>query len=57
MLEDMGKHEESLTKYNTIISEFPESPFLDEARMKTGKDKEGVENAVTSGSPAEVPTK
>jgi predicted negative regulator of RcsB-dependent stress response len=48
VLEAMGRKEESLNKYRAILSDFPESPFVDEARIKVGveeKEEAGAEEA------------
>jgi tetratricopeptide (TPR) repeat protein len=52
VLEGLGKHEEAVTKYNSILAEFPESPFIEEARIRTGKveEEEAAGSTGTEGS-------
>lgn len=49
ILDGMGKKEEALKKYETILEQFPGSPFTEEAKLKTGRDK-GVEKEETGKS-------
>lgn len=49
ILDGMGKKEEAFKKYETILEQFPGSPFAEEARFRTGKDK-GVEKGETEKS-------
>lgn len=49
ILDGMGKKEEALMKYETILEKFPNSPFKEEARFRTGKDRE-VEEGNTEES-------
>jgi tetratricopeptide (TPR) repeat protein len=43
LLEAQGKEGEAMEKYRTILSQFPESPFAVEARMKVGDDESEAE--------------
>jgi tetratricopeptide (TPR) repeat protein len=51
ILDGMGKEDEALKKYETILEKFPNSTFIDEAKFRTGKDKEEEKgNTEESGS-------
>jgi tetratricopeptide (TPR) repeat protein len=49
ILDGMGKKEEAMMKYETILEKFPNSPFKEEARFRTGKDR-GEEKGETEES-------
>ena len=49
ILESIGKDDEAMKKYETILKQFPESPFADEARLKTGTEEEEKETGKSSG--------
>ena len=41
LLEKAGKTAEAKTKYEELVKKFPDSPFVEEAKAKLGKGKEG----------------
>ena len=41
LLEKAGKTAEAKTKYEELVKKFPDSPFVEEAKTKLGKGKEG----------------
>jgi predicted negative regulator of RcsB-dependent stress response len=55
VLDGMGKQDEALKKYQKLLTEFPESPFAEEARMKVGE--EDKEAGVEAPEKAEAPGK
>ncbi|MEJ2325066.1 MAG: tetratricopeptide repeat protein [Nitrospirota bacterium] len=50
ILESLGREEEAKEKYRALLELYPDSPFADEARFKTGGEKaEGAEEPKTPG--------
>jgi tetratricopeptide (TPR) repeat protein len=50
ILDGMGKNDEAMKIYETILKQFPRSPFTDEARLRAGKEEaEGKGDTEKSG--------
>ena len=41
LLEKEGKTAEAKKKYDELVKKFPKSPFVEEATVKLGQEKEG----------------